>query len=111
MTPCKEATVATDLGIDGNRLGEIGSRWNDGGLWDDALWLAARAWEDTDQDEHRHRWHHLVMAVGNFKRQQGRRPPFCQHGLRQPQSLPSLKGETDQVDSDDHANHADAART
>ena len=37
--------------------------------------------------------------------------PFCQHGLRHPQSLPSLKGETDQVDSDDHANHADAART
>ena len=40
-----------------------------------------------------------------------RRSPFCQHGLRHLQSLPSLKGETDQVDSDDHANHADAART
>jgi hypothetical protein len=45
----------------------------DGGLWDDILWLADGVWKATEDDERRIRWHHLVMAIGNFKRQNGRR--------------------------------------
>jgi hypothetical protein len=43
-----------------------------GDLRDDSL-LADLAWTAPDDGERRMRWHHLVMAVGNFKRQNGRR--------------------------------------
>jgi len=50
--------------------------WDDGGLWDDVRRLAERfiASQETDQLL---AWDHLVLAVGNFKRQPGRRlrPP------------------------------------
>jgi hypothetical protein len=65
--------MVTKLGIDATKLGVIGAGWQDGGLWDDVLWLAARAWEDGAPQERLCRWHHLVMAVGNFKRDGGRR--------------------------------------
>jgi hypothetical protein len=61
------------LGVPAERIRSFGSMWSDGGLWDDILWLADRAWTAADDDERRIRWHHLVMAVGNFKRQNGRR--------------------------------------
>ena len=70
-------TVRTELELDTEALAALGHAWSDGGLWDDVLWLAARFW-DTDDDIARvERWHHLVLAVGNFKRQAGRRlrPP------------------------------------
>lgn len=56
---------------------ELGADWSDGGLWNDVLWLSLRSWEATDEAQRRERWHHLLMAVGNFKRQRGRRihPP------------------------------------
>jgi hypothetical protein len=69
--------MTTLLGIDCERLMELGSDWSDRGLWNDVLWLSLRAWEATDEAQRRDRWHHLLMAVGNFKRQRGRRlhPP------------------------------------
>src|SRR5580658_1943668 len=63
----------TSLGIDRDSLRDLGEDWADGGLWDDVLWLALRFWDATDEVARRRRWHHLVMAVGNFKRQRGRR--------------------------------------
>jgi hypothetical protein len=51
----------------------VGESWSDGGLWDDILWLAQLAWTAGNDDERRMRWHHLVMTVGNFERQGGRR--------------------------------------
>lgn len=38
----------------------------------DIEWLSERFWSTTG-DEHVVAWHHLVLAVGNFKRQSGRR--------------------------------------
>jgi len=61
------------LGIPVERIRALGDAWSDGGLWDDILWLADSAWTAPEDDERRMRWHHLVMAVGNFKRQNGRR--------------------------------------
>jgi hypothetical protein len=55
------------------QLRDLARPWNDGGLWDDILWLALLAWDATGEPDRSLRWHHLVMAVGNFKRQQGRR--------------------------------------
>jgi hypothetical protein len=61
------------LGVPVEKIRAFGSTWSDGGLWDDILWLADQAWTAPDDGERRMRWHHLVMAVGNFKRQNGRR--------------------------------------
>lgn len=61
------------LGVHADRIRALGEQWSDGGLWDDILFLAMLAWAATDGRERRMRWHHLVMAVGNFKRQNGRR--------------------------------------
>jgi hypothetical protein len=61
------------LGVPAARLRALGETWDDGGLWNDILWLALLARSATDDRERRMRWHHLVMAVGNFKRQNGRR--------------------------------------
>jgi hypothetical protein len=61
------------LGVPADRIRAIGESWSDGGLWDDVLFLAELASEPADDGERRMRWHHLVMAAGNFKRQNGRR--------------------------------------
>jgi hypothetical protein len=61
------------LGVPAERIRAFGSAWSDGGQWDDISWLADRAWAAPDDDERQVRWHHLVMAIGNFKRQNGRR--------------------------------------
>jgi hypothetical protein len=61
------------LGVPVERIRAVGGAWSDGGLWDDVLLLADLAWTAPDDGERRMRWHHLVMAVGNFKRQNGRR--------------------------------------
>jgi hypothetical protein len=63
----------TVIGIDCDVLEKLGEDWGDDGLWDDILWLADRAWGATHEVERRVTWHHLVMAVGNFKRQTNRR--------------------------------------
>jgi hypothetical protein len=61
------------LGVPAERIRALGETWDDGGLWNDILWLALLARTATDDRERRMRWHHLVMAIGNFKRQRGRR--------------------------------------
>lgn len=61
------------LGVPAERIRAFGRAWSDGGLWDDISWLADRVWIAPDDDERRTRWHHFVMAIGNFKRQNGRR--------------------------------------
>lgn len=61
------------LGVPAERIRALGDSWSDGGLWDDILWLALQAWAASGGEQRRMRWHHLVMAVGNFKRQGGRR--------------------------------------
>lgn len=54
-------------------VGSLILGWDDGGLWHDVLFLADRYLSACDSEEQTLRWHHFVMAVGNFKRQPGRR--------------------------------------
>lgn len=61
------------LGLPRGRIQALAGAWSDGGLWDDIVWLALLARASADDQERRMRWHHLVMAFGNFKRQGGRR--------------------------------------
>lgn len=68
-----------------DQLRTLSSGWSDGGLWDNIRWLAQRFWDtpQSSQDE-RVAWHHLVMAIGNFKRQSGRRlHPAQLHALEE----------------------------
>ncbi|HZT66507.1 MAG TPA: hypothetical protein VFA11_12025 [Acidimicrobiales bacterium] len=65
--------MPTSLGLECSDLATLGARWADGGLWSDIEALAARAWAAPDGPERYLAWHHLLMAVGNFKRQPGRR--------------------------------------
>lgn len=61
------------LGVPADQIRALGEAWSDGGLWDDILFLSLLAWAAADDRERQMRWHHLVMAAGNFKRQNGRR--------------------------------------
>jgi hypothetical protein len=65
------------LGISIDLVRAWGDSWSDGGLWDDIARLAELAWDSADERERLLRWHHLVMAVGNFKRQSNRRLRPC----------------------------------
>lgn len=42
-------------------------------VWPNILWVAEQFWQAQSDDEvdHLETWHHLVMSVGNFKRQGG----------------------------------------
>lgn len=60
------------LTLDAYTINKWSGSWNDGGLWDDVLWLAQR-FHTARGDDRLVAWHHLVLAVGNFKRQPGRR--------------------------------------
>lgn len=52
---------------------KLAGEWNDGGLWADIRAIALEfSGADREPDRRRH-WHHLVLAVGNFKRDGGRR--------------------------------------
>lgn len=52
-------------------IAALSATWDDGGRWDDIQVLGDLAWQEPAP--RRREWHHLVMAVGNFKRQRGRR--------------------------------------
>jgi hypothetical protein len=52
---------------------QLSATWDDGGLWEDVLFLADRFWAANEEGSRLMCWHHLVLAVGNFKRQTGRR--------------------------------------
>lgn len=60
-------------GLTRTAVKRIAKRWDDGGLWDDIQVLANRFWAARDDETRLVCWHHLVLAVGNFKRQPGRR--------------------------------------
>lgn len=65
---------ATDLpGLDSDTIRRWAGTWDDGGLWGDVEVLADRFWTSADGTERLTGWHHLVLAVGNFKRESGRR--------------------------------------
>lgn len=57
------------------RATELAGTWDDGGLWEDVMWLSRQCWSEGSADESALRWHHFVLAVGNFKRQAGRMSP------------------------------------
>lgn len=74
--PCKPApagcTASPLPGLDAAAIRQLAGSWSDEGFWEDIEWLSERFWL-TSGDEHVAAWHHLVLAVGNFKRQPGRR--------------------------------------
>ena len=59
-------------GLDSNSLRRLAAAWDDSGLWKDVQWLADRFWSTALSDAAL-AWHHLLLAVGNFKRQGGTR--------------------------------------
>lgn len=59
-------------GLAAEAVRRLAGSWSDAGFWADIEWLAARFWT-TVGVEHAIAWHHLVLAIGNFKRQPGRR--------------------------------------
>lgn len=58
-----------DLGLTRDEVKALAEKWPDAGLWNDVLWLSRQFWRTRNYVA----WHHLVMAVGNFKRQPNRR--------------------------------------
>ena len=42
--------------------------WDDGGLWEEVMWLSRQCRQGGSADQSALRWHHFVLAVGNFKR-------------------------------------------
>lgn len=60
-------------GLDAARIEAFADHWEDQGLWEDVQIIARRLWAAEDEVERAWVWHHLVMAVGNFKRDGGRR--------------------------------------
>jgi hypothetical protein len=81
------------LGVPAESIRELGESWSDGSLWDDIIWLATLARASGNETERRMRWHHLVMAVGNFKRQSGRR---LRPSSVSPAASPALVARTDE---------------
>ena len=59
-------------GFTAARAKNLAAEWDDGGLWEDVAWLGEQFWAATDPAERAVRWHHVVLAVGNFKRPQSR---------------------------------------
>jgi hypothetical protein len=59
-------------GFTAARASKLAAEWDDGELWDDVAWLAEQFWAATDPADRAVRWHHVVLAVGNFKRPRGR---------------------------------------
>lgn len=54
------------------RAGKLAAEWEDDALWDDVAWLGEYFWAASDPVDRAVRWHHLVLAVGNFKRPRAR---------------------------------------
>jgi len=74
-TTCDDADVELRPALpnlDGVAIDQLLMAWGDGGLWQDIEQLAARFWLAEERNRSIS-WHHLVMAVGNFKRPRGRR--------------------------------------
>ncbi|MFP5321562.1 MAG: hypothetical protein ACLGIC_06905 [Acidimicrobiia bacterium] len=71
--PSDRPALAALPALDRAAIEVLAGGWSDGGLWAEVDWLAERFWAATDPAARSRRWHHLVLAVGNFKRQPGRR--------------------------------------
>jgi hypothetical protein len=67
-------------GFTAPRAKKLAAEWDDGGLWDDVVWLGEQFWAATDPADRALRWHHVVLAVGNFKRPQARWLRPCRLG-------------------------------
>jgi hypothetical protein len=59
-------------GFTASRARKLAAAWDDEGLWDDVAWLGEHFWAAGDPVNRAVRWHHLVLAVGNFKRPRAR---------------------------------------
>lgn len=59
-------------GFTASRAKKLAAEWDDGGLWDDIAWLGEHFWAAADPADRAVRWHHVVLAVGNFKRPRAR---------------------------------------
>lgn len=82
-------------GFTASRARKLAAGWDDGGLWDDVAWLGEDFWSATDPADRAVRWHHLVLAVGNFKRPQARWLRPCRlQGIRRQQADVTTSYET-----------------
>jgi hypothetical protein len=68
-----EGIAPTLPGLDSENISISASKWDDGGLWRDVGVLSDRFWSTSSESDRLVAWHHLVLAVGNFKRQGGSR--------------------------------------
>jgi hypothetical protein len=59
-------------GLTASRARRLATGWEDDGLWDDVAWLGEQFWAAGDAVDRAVRWHHVVLAVGNFKRPRAR---------------------------------------
>jgi hypothetical protein len=59
-------------GFTASRARKLAAEWEDDGLWDDVAWLGEHFWAAGDAIDRAVRWHHVVLAVGNFKRPRAR---------------------------------------
>ncbi len=60
-------------GLNAEAAHRLSASWDDGGLWNDICWLAERFLASDESNARAVAWHHLVLAIGNFKRPTGRR--------------------------------------
>jgi hypothetical protein len=58
--------------LDSDSVRRLAAAWDDGGCWKDLAWRADQFWSSAP-NEAALMWHHLLLAVGNFKRQGGTR--------------------------------------
>lgn len=68
----------------------LSEAWGNDRLWRDVLALADRFWE-SEGDLRLDSWHHLLLAVGNFKRQARVEPPTLPR-TRSPRRLKTFHG-------------------
>ena len=62
------------LRLSADQVGRWADAFSDRGLWDDVLVLSQILWDQAEgSHEQWTAFHHLLMAVGNFKREGGRR--------------------------------------
>jgi hypothetical protein len=59
-------------GFTASRARKLATEWDDEGLWADVASLGEQFWAASDAVDRAVRWHHVVLAVGNFKRPRAR---------------------------------------
>ncbi len=94
-------------GFTASRARKLAAEWEDKELWDDVAWLGEHFWAASDPVDRAVRWHHVVLAVGNFKRPRARWLRPCRlEGIpiRQPRVASSFETPAGlRVDRDDRA--------